>query len=282
MKKLIVVIICAVFCGSGDLKAQNSSGQRTARIDIEIGKGKYSVNVTNFVIERGLAKQEWMRKYLSIDESVIKQKGNLYHISFINNSGMKEEHLNLEYKGKINLNGMMHHEYSSIWINKWIQKNYPEVGLFNIETFYVPVPFTFDDYIKKTGQMLFFYSQSISYCPDGDCHTKWRCNQWFFVDAKNGTNSDSKEEEQKISPQEKIFPISSQLLTENDLKGLSKSELRIMRNEIYARHGYIFKSKDLQDYFSKKSWYTPLYNDVSNKLTDIEIKNVDFIKKHEK
>ena len=31
----------------------------------------------------------------------------------------------------------------------------------------------------------------------------------------------------------------------------------IARNEIYARHGYIFNDPDLKAYFSKKSWYKP-------------------------
>jgi len=74
---------------------------------------------------------------------------------------------------------------------------------------------------------------------------------------------------------------SQRLLTENDLIGLSKEELRIMRNEIYARHGYIFKSQDLRDYFSSKSWYSPQYNDISSKLSTVEKKNVEFIRGHE-
>ena len=43
-------------------------------------------------------------------------------------------------------------------------------------------------------------------------------------------------------------------------KNLSKEELRLARNEIYARHGRKFDSKDLQDYFNSKSWYTPMYD----------------------
>ncbi|MCL2651690.1 MAG: YARHG domain-containing protein [Candidatus Azobacteroides sp.] len=75
--------------------------------------------------------------------------------------------------------------------------------------------------------------------------------------------------------------FSTQLLTENDLQGLSKQDLRILRNEIYARHGYIFKSQDLRDYFSAKDWYHPQYSDVSNLLNTTEKKNVTFIQRHE-
>lgn len=38
---------------------------------------------------------------------------------------------------------------------------------------------------------------------------------------------------------------------------LTKAELRIARNAIYAQHGYAFKSKDLQDYFQQFDWYIP-------------------------
>jgi hypothetical protein len=68
-------------------------------------------------------------------------------------------------------------------------------------------------------------------------------------------------------------------LTESDLQGMSKQELRILRNEIYARHGRKFKSEDLQVYFSAQSWYQPLYDEVQ--LNSIEKKNVEFIQKHE-
>lgn len=44
-------------------------------------------------------------------------------------------------------------------------------------------------------------------------------------------------------------------LTAKDLEGKTATELDIMRNEIYARKGYIFKRKDLQDYFDKQPWY---------------------------
>ena len=37
----------------------------------------------------------------------------------------------------------------------------------------------------------------------------------------------------------------------------SKEDLRILRNAIYAKYGYKFHSKDLNEIFSKKEWYTP-------------------------
>ena len=72
---------------------------------------------------------------------------------------------------------------------------------------------------------------------------------------------------------------SSRLLTEEDIKGKTKHELRIMRNEIYARHGYIFKDPILRDYFMQKSWYKP--TTISVTFNDIEQYNVRFIQLHE-
>ena len=72
------------------------------------------------------------------------------------------------------------------------------------------------------------------------------------------------------------------LLTENDVVSLSKKELRIMRNWIYARHGYSFRSQDLQNYFSQFEWYHPQYTDVPyNMLSDIEQRNIELIKRYE-
>ena len=74
---------------------------------------------------------------------------------------------------------------------------------------------------------------------------------------------------------------SDRLLTETDIEGCSKKDIRLMRNAIFARHGYIFKNKELADYFSTMDWYEPRYSDVTSKLTEIELKNIEFLKKHE-
>ena len=70
-----------------------------------------------------------------------------------------------------------------------------------------------------------------------------------------------------------IFPDSGRrLLNPADLSQLSPGELRIARNEIYARHGRKFVSQDLQRYFGGLSWYRPTASAVT--LNDIESANV--------
>lgn len=70
------------------------------------------------------------------------------------------------------------------------------------------------------------------------------------------------------------------LLTPEDLKGLSKAELRNARNEIYARRGRKFVRKEVANYFSQFHWYRPQFGEVE--LTFIEAQNVALIQKFEK
>jgi hypothetical protein len=73
-----------------------------------------------------------------------------------------------------------------------------------------------------------------------------------------------------------IFPDSDQrLLGEQDLKGLSLLELRIARNEIFARRGRFFVDQILASYFSQFSWYHPRQVDVD--LSALETTNVNSI-----
>ena len=78
---------------------------------------------------------------------------------------------------------------------------------------------------------------------------------------------------------------STRYLSEYDLMGKSLWELKIMRNEIYARHHYIFKSSDLIEYFNRQSWYTgydPDAKAVARTFNDYENKNVYFIREYER
>ena len=61
------------------------------------------------------------------------------------------------------------------------------------------------------------------------------------------------------------------------LEHLSIEDLDVMRNEIYAAHGYKFKSQKWQDYFSKKAWYRPKADNVDAALSEIEKHNIKVI-----
>ena len=83
------------------------------------------------------------------------------------------------------------------------------------------------------------------------------------------------------SQRDYIFKDSStKLLNESTLSLLDGRLLELSRNEIYARHGHIFKNKFLKEFFTSKNWYSEnsSYNDSLNK---IESQNVALIKKYE-
>ena len=79
-----------------------------------------------------------------------------------------------------------------------------------------------------------------------------------------------------------LYPYTSQrLLNADELVNKSQKDLRIMRNEIYARHGFIFKSQEMSSYFSSQLWYTPQYDNVIDMLSAIEKENIAMIKRYE-
>lgn len=87
----------------------------------------------------------------------------------------------------------------------------------------------------------------------------------------------------RIENYQESFPqASGRYLTSADLYGRSQWDLKIMRNEIFARHGYIFQTDEMREYFRNKSWYTPKYYDVNDMLTNVEKENIALIKKYEK
>lgn len=88
---------------------------------------------------------------------------------------------------------------------------------------------------------------------------------------------------------EYLLPFSNErYLTDADLDPLSEWELKLARNEIYARHGRRFKDPDLQSYFDSKSWYRGRYDpddfdkNHSSDLSTLEKKNAEYILKYEK
>lgn len=82
-----------------------------------------------------------------------------------------------------------------------------------------------------------------------------------------------------------IMPYSgTYYLSDEDVRCLSKEDLRLARNEIYARHGRMFNLEEIQDYFDKQSWYVPtIAADDFNEsmLSEVEKYNANFIKNYE-
>lgn len=101
-----------------------------------------------------------------------------------------------------------------------------------------------------------------------------------WVSSSNRANW-KKYEKEEDNHEEANLNASIKLLTAKDVENQPKGTLRIARNAIYARHGYSFKVRDIRNYFDGFDDYYPVTTDVRDKLTDIEKKNEELLKRYE-
>lgn len=98
--------------------------------------------------------------------------------------------------------------------------------------------------------------------------------------------SDPTEPTDPEEPKDFILEFSAEReVTEEDLEGLTHWELLVARNEIYARHGYIFTHEELKAYFESCQWYTPLYPADTfdfGMMSELEVRNAKFILAYDK
>lgn len=82
-----------------------------------------------------------------------------------------------------------------------------------------------------------------------------------------------------------IIPYSdSRMLSDSDLQGITRSDLTLARNEIYARHGRMFKDDDIRAYFESQAWYAgivPADQFSESVLSKTEKTNISTIKAYE-
>lgn len=78
--------------------------------------------------------------------------------------------------------------------------------------------------------------------------------------------------------------LSKRYLNEADIDDLPVEDLTLIRNLVFANHGYIFKEARFKHFFSKYEWYEPLYENsgyVSSLFNKFETYNVNFLLNHE-
>lgn len=101
-------------------------------------------------------------------------------------------------------------------------------------------------------------------------------------EANKSTNINSANKESKSS--DYIFYNSANdRVTGTQLQSLSRETLALARNEIYARHGYIFQTEPYKSYFNNKTWYKPnaSFKGSDEELNEMERYNVKSILEYE-
>jgi hypothetical protein len=120
----------------------------------------------------------------------------------------------------------------------------------------------------------YWYKPSKSYDP----------KQLTEIDRKNIAVLEAAHKKQRnvaVSPGDMEY-FRDKRISEKMLDGLGLNELRILRNEVYARRGKPFKSGWLVDYFGEEPWYTPNKDFSEDQLSDTEVRNVATIVKVER
>lgn len=96
-----------------------------------------------------------------------------------------------------------------------------------------------------------------------------------YTDEETGKTETYQASKNRIAS-DAVFKInaSKQKLTEKDLKNLRKLDLEIIKNSVFARHGYSFKKATYRNFFEQTDWYIPVSNNVDKDLSPMEKENV--------
>jgi len=136
---------------------------------------------------------------------------------------------------------------------------------------------------------IFLYLNTLTYnTPKKDNETienKEKDKNQKEVDKDLTDNQDEKDDNLENVSDYILMDSNSRYISKSELYNLTQQELKLARNELYARYGYIFESEDLRLYFTSKSWYTPLVskkNFNEDVLNDYEKSNRDMIVEYEK
>ncbi len=111
---------------------------------------------------------------------------------------------------------------------------------------------------------------------------KAQAEYFMPVEPKEKLDKNFSKSYKKNFEEEYLFNGDAKLIPLKLLKALSRNEIRLMKAEILARHGYEFKTKEFADYFSGKSWYIVDEHYNSTFLSSTEAQNIKFIMEYEK
>lgn len=124
-----------------------------------------------------------------------------------------------------------------------------------------------------------YFQERYWYFPDD----KYDAKKLSAIEQKNlAILSDAQKKQRKVAllPGDMEY-FENKAVSEQMLHGLSLHELRLLRNEVYARHGRMFHAEWLQQYFFFQPWYVPDENFKDEDLSGNDKLNVETIVKYE-
>ncbi len=134
--------------------------------------------------------------------------------------------------------------------------------------------FETEPWLQKYFEERYWYEADPKYSPEV-LNSSERANLELMLEKRN--------EERKIAVWVgDMDKFQSVPLTPELLAGLTLSELRLLRNEFFARNGYKFVFPGIAQHFEWREWYRPLEDQTKVTLNEIEKQNVELIEKIEK
>lgn len=153
-------------------------------------------------------------------------------------------------------------------------------------------------YLRNSGEYIPQYIEFDSVVDQGYCFQGYddmgdhiSTSFWYAVsedgriyDTLSGEYVDERNN-QYDSSGDYILPYSdSEYYSYDEISQLTSETLRLARNEIFARYGYVFQDEGLKEYFENCSWYTPTgmsSEEIESILNDYERENLNVIKQCE-
>lgn len=147
-----------------------------------------------------------------------------------------------------------------------------------------PVKFTIN-YQKASETPYYLKRIDEEYEPDDEMISELTLDYSIADETVEMTRMSDKEFAEKMK-EEYIFADSDKrYLSEDEVRSVEADEMVIGRNEIFARHGYIFEDETLRQHFEDTSWYEGTTEgdefDSDAVFNDFEKKNVELIKRVE-
>lgn len=79
-----------------------------------------------------------------------------------------------------------------------------------------------------------------------------------------------------------FWPLDRFAISATDLDRLTQDEIDIIRNEAFARHGYVFTTDAWIEFFEEYDWYHPDPSFTEDRFSKLEKQNIDTIVLYEK
>lgn len=113
--------------------------------------------------------------------------------------------------------------------------------------------------IYEEGYVIAQYPDESTIAQKGSVITLDISSGLISDNSDDNQNSNSSENNNSDNSSDDSYSYNTSYISQSEVKNMSREELNLAINEIYARRGRIFDDPTLSAYFNSKDWYTPKY-----------------------